>query len=74
MQSKILTFAELDVVVKLLSEREKVITWLTAANPLNRPLEVSMETALVEPEAIANTPDEQPKLDQEVSESTAENS
>ena len=32
-----------------------------------------MVTELVEPEAIANTPDEQPKLYHELSESTAEN-
>ena len=33
-----------------------------------------METGLVPPEAIPNTPDEQPKLDQEASEFNAENS
>ena len=59
LQSKTWTFAEFEIAVKLLTWREKVIAWLTAAEPLNWPLEVSKVTELVEPEFTENKPDGQ---------------
>jgi hypothetical protein len=60
------TIAEFEIAVFELTKREKVIFWTTAAEPLNLPLDESKVTAPVEPEATANTPVEQPKLDQEL--------